>query len=307
MAVFLLDLPCEVLTAVCQQLDLVDLISVAETCRCFRHGDGGQETAELPIKSPVLAALRALAFPSLELGRITRPAGCSETWVAYLARGERRSREAPPMAAGSEHSLFLTAGRLVTCGDGGRAGQVDVDPSDADGIHAYTYPDSSDECDIYSDPSPVAALVFTWGRNAHGILLGHPNVERALLPKPVQALRGVRVGSVATAGSRSYAVADTGEVWAWGFDDTSLGLGDGEQRHCLEPKPIEALRGIKADAVAAGHNHTLALADDGGVYVWGGTLAAARGALGLGSSVSDARRAVPTSQRIPALRVACGL
>jgi alpha-tubulin suppressor-like RCC1 family protein len=51
----------------------------------------------------------------------------------------------------------------------------------------------------------------------------------------------------------------------------------------------------------------LALADDGSVYAWGDKMAAASGALGLGTSVSDAGLRVPTPQRIPELRVACGL
>jgi alpha-tubulin suppressor-like RCC1 family protein len=45
-------------------------------------------------------------------------------------------------------------------------------------------------------------------------------------------------------------------------------LGHGEQRHCPLPKPMESLRGIKVDAVIASHHHTLALANDGSVYVW---------------------------------------
>jgi alpha-tubulin suppressor-like RCC1 family protein len=75
-----------------------------------------------------------------------------------------------------------------------------------------------------------------------------------LLPKPVEALRGVRIGSVAAGGHRSYAGADTGELWAWGGSrsgDTPLGRG--ELVNCPLPKPIESLRGIKLDAVAAGN------------------------------------------------------
>jgi alpha-tubulin suppressor-like RCC1 family protein len=138
--------------------------------------------------------------------------------------------------------------------------------------------------------------------------LGNPNVEGELLPKPVEALQGVRVSGVAVAGHRSYAVADTGELWAWGCEcDGGPPLGHGEQMDCLFPKPIAALRGIKVDAVAAGHHHTLALADDGSVYAWGNHNAADSGALGLGHSVRDPGRAVPTPRRIPGLRVACGL
>jgi hypothetical protein len=60
------DLPLEELTCVCLQLDLRDLIRVAETCTRFRHGDSGLKTVELPTKSPVVAALREQ--PSLAAG-----------------------------------------------------------------------------------------------------------------------------------------------------------------------------------------------------------------------------------------------
>jgi alpha-tubulin suppressor-like RCC1 family protein len=58
-------------------------------------------------------------------------------------------------------------------------------------------------------------LVYAWGMNEGRVLLGNPGVEREMLPKPIEALRGVRVGSIAAAAFGSYAVADTGEVWAW--------------------------------------------------------------------------------------------
>jgi alpha-tubulin suppressor-like RCC1 family protein len=145
-------------------------------------------------------------------------------------------------------------------------------------------------------------LVYACGENEGRALLGNPDVERELLPKPVEALRGVRVGSIAAAGHRSYAAADTGELWAWGAvadHSSAVPLGHNELRDCPLPKPIESLRGIKVDAVAAGGDHTLALADDGSVYAWGSRIAQAEEALGLVISTRDA--AWP--QRIPALRV----
>jgi alpha-tubulin suppressor-like RCC1 family protein len=151
-------------------------------------------------------------------------------------------------------------------------------------------------------------LVYAWGRNMNErAVLGHPNVESEPLPKPVKALRGVRVGSVAAACARSYAVTDTGELWAWGCESSfDAPLGHGNEMSCPLPKPIASLRGIKVDAMAASDRHTLALADDGSVYAWGNGSGAKRGALGLGPAVRDAGRDVPTPQRIPALRVACG-
>jgi alpha-tubulin suppressor-like RCC1 family protein len=77
--------------------------------------------------------------------------------------------------------------------------------------------------------------------------------------------------------------------------------------NCPLPKPIESLRGIKVDVVAAAMIHTLARADDGSVYTWGHEYGAGSGALGLGHSVSEAGRNLPTPQRIPNLCVACGL
>jgi alpha-tubulin suppressor-like RCC1 family protein len=151
-------------------------------------------------------------------------------------------------------------------------------------------------------------LVYAWGENVGRAVLGTPDSETELLPKPVEALRKVRVGSIVAAPLRSYAVADTGELWAWGCDSDSVPpLGNGEQIDCHLPKPIESLRGIKVDAMAAGPYHTLAWADDGSVYAWGKDEAAETGALGLGPEVSDAQDSVLTPQRIPALRVACGL
>jgi alpha-tubulin suppressor-like RCC1 family protein len=114
----------------------------------------------------------------------------------------------------------------------------------------------------------------------------------------------VRVSRIAAAPYRSYALTDTGELWAWGFDSKSVTpLGHGEEKRCRLPKPIESLRGVKVDAVAASDKHTLALADDGSVRAWGKYVAAARGALGLGPAVRDAGVHVSTPQRIFGLRV----
>jgi alpha-tubulin suppressor-like RCC1 family protein len=456
----LLDLPLEVLTAVCLQLGLQDLVRVSASCTCFRHGGVGLKMVELPTKSPVVTALREHTFQGSELIPSSRPIGCSESWVAYLARcvRQRRCREAPLIAAGNKHSLFVDmAGRLLECGRGAAVGHGDVrrycDPSPvaamagirvrsvAAGFHhslalvwdgrvyswgenAYGQLGQGDELDRLP-PTPVEGLkgvfgiavgyahslavaqsggvlswgraiqseaenelrptivegfgavrvrsvcagggtafaigeagqLFSWGADVQGNLghgvnedqpspkrvealrdvrvssvlvgcvhamalkedglvyvwgyifrravLGNPHVENELLPKPVEALRGVRVGSIGAVSFRRYAVADTGEVWAWGLDNgVGVPLGHGEQFHCPLPKSIESLRGIKVDAVAASAVHTLALANDGSVYTWGDVSAGQEFALGLGPSVSGAGRNVHTPQRIPDLRVA---
>jgi alpha-tubulin suppressor-like RCC1 family protein len=458
-AAALLDFPLEVLTGVCEQLDLRELARVGATCKRFRHGEGGSERAELPTKSPVVTALRKHAFPVGGVIPSARPIGCFESWVAYLTScaRQRLCRELPPVAAGREHNLFLDAqGRLLSCGQGYAVGRNDeqVDRSVPTLVAAmasvpvrsmaagfrhslalgwdgrvYSWGDNSfgqlGHKDRHHRPSPTLVekledvrgieaasnhsfavtqsgsvfhwgaknqsltmssltpqlirgfrrvkvrrvcgaldnvfaigwdgelfswgerrygmlgdgdqqerpslkrvealrgvrvssvsaggyhvlalaedgLVYAWAENCEQALLGDPNAGMKLLPKPVEALRRVRVCTVASAGGRSYAVAHTGEVWAWGCEKEGQGpLGHGEQSDCPLLKPIRTPLGIKVVAVTAGIHHTLALADDGSVYAWGDQEAAEGGLLGPGASVSGA--GVLTPQRIPELRVA---
>lgn len=114
----------------CQQLDLLDIVRVAETCKGIRHGDGGLKTAEIPTKAPMVAVLCEREFLRRELVPRTRPAGCSESWVAYLARciRQRFCREAPPIVAGKACSLFVdAAGQLLACGKGAAVGHGDAE------------------------------------------------------------------------------------------------------------------------------------------------------------------------------------
>jgi alpha-tubulin suppressor-like RCC1 family protein len=138
-------------------------------------------------------------------------------------------------------------------------------------------------------------LVYAWGENRGRATLGDPQVEVQLLPKLVAALRGVRIGIIAAAHDRSYAVADTGELWAWGYEREDLTpLGHGEDITWVLPKVVASLQGVKMDAVttATGH-HILALAEDGCVYAWGAPWAADAGALGLGQLREEGAAAHP--------------
>jgi alpha-tubulin suppressor-like RCC1 family protein len=113
--------------------------------------------------------------------------------------------------------------------------------------------------------------VYAWVDYHGGATLGNLTVDGQLLPTAVEVLRGVHVGSVAASCGTIYAVADTGEVWAWGFDrDGNPPLGHGQQKGFPRQEPMESLQGIKVDAVTGGRFHTLALAGGGRVYAWSG-------------------------------------
>jgi hypothetical protein len=212
------DLPLEVLTKVCQHLGLGDLVRVAQSSKRFGHV-GLRSVKRVPAEWPAVAVLLGRAFSRPELIPRTRPFGCSESWVAYLARcvRQRRCREAPSIAAAELHSLFLdSAGRLLAFGEGPEAGHGAVEG-------------------VYFDPAPVAAMagvrvrsvaaglrhslaltcdgrVYSWGKNSYG-QLGHGDKVHKHTPTLVEGLEDVR--EIAAAGDYSYAVTRAGVRNVW--------------------------------------------------------------------------------------------
>jgi alpha-tubulin suppressor-like RCC1 family protein len=308
-----------VLTSVCLQLDLRALVCIAETCKRFRHGDGGLETAELPTKSPVVTALREHAFPGGGQVPSTLPIGCSESCVGYLARcvRQRRCREAPSIAAGLQNSLFLDgAGRLLACSSGGAAGHGDAEGNAflpdpvvamagiqvqsvaAEGGHSlvlgwdgrvYSWGKNEygqlGQRDKLDRPSPTlvegledvrdiavayacslaatqSGVVFAWGR---AILLGSADAPRPII---VEGFGGVRVRQACIGAGTAFAIGQAGELFSWGRGENML-LGHGDTQDQPSPKRVEAVQGVRMSSVSVGVWHALALTEDGLVYAWG--------------------------------------
>lgn len=134
--------------------------------------------------------------------------------------------------------------------------------------------------------------VWTWGDNAYG-QLGQPDAGRALRPRPVAGLDGVTAVSAAW---HTLAVTRDGHVYAWGRNDLGqLGngrCGIGEKSY--EPVRVDGLEHIVA--VAAGWDHSLALARDGQVYAWG-----CRSHGQLGDGVRKTGEPVTRPQAVPGL------
>jgi hypothetical protein len=174
----LLDLPLDVLTAVCLQLDLRDLIRFAVACKRLRHGDGGQEPVQLPTKSPVVMALLEQAFRRPELVPSTRPVGCCESWVAHPARCVRQHwcQEALPVAAGWGHSLFVASAGLKACSHGDAVGHPNKNgafsyPAPVPGLVGLpVWSMAAGIC--YSLVLGCNGRVYSWGLNQKG-QLGH--------------------------------------------------------------------------------------------------------------------------------------
>jgi hypothetical protein len=258
-----------VLACVCDQLDLRGLIRAAETCKRFRHGEGGLETVELPTSSPVNAGLRALGFPGRGLIPSTRPIGCSESWVAYLSRcaRQRRCREAPLISMQVQHNVFLaSACQLLSCGRGTTVRQGDVDVE-------YPFPPFPTSVgDVGTRMRSVAAgpvhglalgwngRVYSWGSNCFG-QLGHGDRIDRPSPVLVEGLESVR--GVAASGGLSFAVTQSGQVFQWG--DTFRPGAEGT----LRPVLLEGFGGVRVHRICCGDGVAFAIGEDGELFSWG--------------------------------------
>jgi len=213
------------------------------------------------------------------------------------------------IAAGSSHSLALCSdGTVVAWGynSSGQLGdnsslqrQVPVAVNVAPGVSALAGKSviaiaaGSGHSLALCDDGTVAA----WGYATFG-QLGNNSTLHRYVPVEVNAVAGMSalagksVSAIAAGGYHSLALCHDGTVAAWGLNHVGQ-LGDKSTLARVVPVAVSmetgtsALAGKVVVAVAAGHDHSLALCSDGRVAVWGGN---DEGQLGNGN-ISD--RKVP--------------
>lgn len=106
--------------------------------------------------------------------------------------------------------------------------------------------------------------VWTWGHNLFGGL-GDGTTETRLEP--------VRVGLedvVEATGGGGHSLARTadGTLWAWGRNDRGQ-VGDGTNETRLEPVRVKGLDDVEIDGFIGGYFHSIVVATDGTVWIWG--------------------------------------
>ena len=132
--------------------------------------------------------------------------------------------------------------------------------------------------------------VLGWGYNGNG-QLGQGSFMPRDFPYPVpitkndgSALTDIR--AIGGGSSHSFAVSNDGEMWAWGDNGSGrLGLNSPDTYHTRAGRVVDANGGAFAGVVYVdgGSSHSVAVKDDGTLWVWGGE----GGKLGLGSGVSQ--------------------
>ena len=106
--------------------------------------------------------------------------------------------------------------------------------------------------------------IWAWGRNGDGEL-GVDSIGNSRYPQKVVGLSDVT--KIDGGAFHTLALKDDGTVWAWG--DNSRGqLGDGNST-VDQITPIQVPGFDSIITIDAGWNHSLALKDDGTIWVWG--------------------------------------
>jgi alpha-tubulin suppressor-like RCC1 family protein len=178
--------------------------------------------------------------------------------------------EVAAIAAGYEHTCALTAGGGVMCwgwnyfgqlGNGTNSGSyTPVDVSGlGSGVQAVAT-GSSHTCALTAEGG-----VKCWGANLHGPQ-GNGTRTDSLAPVDVSGL-GSGVQAIATGSGHTCALTAEGGVKCWGASYYGQ-LGDGTNSGSLTPVDVRGL-GSGVQAIAAGYDHTCALAAGGGVKCWG--------------------------------------
>jgi alpha-tubulin suppressor-like RCC1 family protein len=220
------------------------------------------------------------------------------------------------IAAGAEHSLALTSsGQLYAFGDN-RFGQLGS-PTNTGSDSANATPARVTLPGAVGQLAQIAAgldhslaltsagELYAFGDNVFGQLGSAANSESSS-PNPTPARvalpgAGGAVRAIAAGGSHSLALTTSGELYAFGENDFGQ-LGDtrGNGTHQANPTP-QAVRLPLADgppiAIAAGAEHTLAIATSGALYAFGSN---EFGALGSASnSGTPAPNPTPTPVAAP--------
>jgi alpha-tubulin suppressor-like RCC1 family protein len=174
------------------------------------------------------------------------------------------------VAAGAIHTCGLTAGGGVKCWGDNYWGQL------GDG----TTTGSSNPVDVIGLASGVTAIaagfnhtcaltaaggVKCWGENWSGQLGDNTTTDRSTPVDVVGLASGVTV--ISAGGRHTCALAAGGAAKCWGFNGTGQ-LGDDTTTQRTTPVNVLGLPGA-ATAIAAGWNHTCALAGSGGMKCWG--------------------------------------
>lgn len=191
---------------------------------------------------------------------------------------EPKGRVRVGISCGLFHSGLTVDGNLWMWGkgDGGRLGFGHENPAFLPTLNPYLEKHSV-QCITLGGVHSVALTthgeVFTWGYGGFGAL-GHSVYHRELFPRLVEGSWDGKICHIATGGTHTAAITESGELYTWGRDegDGRLGLGPGrgpnEGGGLSIPSKVKALP-VPVVAVSCGGFFTMVLTKEGQLWNWG--------------------------------------
>ena len=123
----------------------------------------------------------------------------------------------------------------------------------------------------YSMALDANGTVYLWGENDNGQMMAKANKPALVLaPTPVD-LKGHTVTQIAAGGDTGYFLDDEGHVWAWGRNDKWQCGNDTVGAQVVEPVRVLIPDEERVVRVIAYSSHTMALTDQGRLWLWGHT------------------------------------
>jgi alpha-tubulin suppressor-like RCC1 family protein len=197
----------------------------------------------------------------------------------------RRSVRVTSVRAGCDDAIALTSrGRAYAWGDN-RTGELgDGSRTSTDKPVRVRLPTGTKLTAIRAGCRHNLALtskghVLAWGENALG-QLGTGTKRNRSRPARVKIPAGTRIKAISAGCDHNLVLTTSGHVLAWGFNDDGQ-LGIGSHRNRLRPARVKFPGHPKIKIIAAGCDHSLAVAASGQLYGWGRN---ADGELGDGST-----------------------
>ena len=106
--------------------------------------------------------------------------------------------------------------------------------------------------------SAATTELYGWGYNANG-QLGNGTTTNYGTPQKVSLPSGIKPRPLPSGATHSLAVGSNGKLYAWG-NNTNGQLGNGTTNASTTPVVVSLPAGVTATAVAAGTDHSVALA-----------------------------------------------
>ncbi|XP_031252079.1 RCC1 domain-containing protein RUG3, mitochondrial-like isoform X3 [Pistacia vera] len=222
------------------------------------------------------------------------------------------------ISCGLFHSGLVVDGKLWVWGkgDGGRLGFGHENSVFVPSLNPYLGDDPV-QCVALGGVHSVALTslgkIFTWSVICRGYggfgALGHSVYHRELFPRLVEGSWNGKIRHIATSGTHTAAITESGELYTWGRDegDGRLGLGPGpgpnEGGGLSIPSKVKALP-VSVAAVSCGGFFTTVLTEEGQLWNWG---ASSNYELGRGDKVGGWRpKPIPSLEGVRIIQIASG-